>query len=166
MLQVDAAYDCLSTIAANGLLQVDAAFDYSAPNSQLPRRNGRRPTRSASALAQAPAGARIAFSRVQKSSILILRYPCRRDARDPSYRTSLPILQTPKLLDGNESFQEQPRTLRNNQNLSICRCVSLSVGLSVLFISFVACFKMANNRPWGANNESPGWSWWSWYWFL
>ena len=27
-------------------------------------------------------------------------------------------------------------------------------------------FKIANNRPWGANNESPGWSWWSWYWFL
>ena len=20
--------------------------------------------------------------------------------------------------------------------------------------------------PGGANNESPGWSWWSWYWFL
>ena len=26
-------------------------------------------------------------------------------------------------------------------------------------------FKMANNRPCGANNESPRWSWWSWCWF-
>ena len=23
--------------------------------------------------------------------------------------------------------------------------------------------KTLNDRPWGANNESPGWSWWSWY---
>ena len=31
LLQVDAAYDCLASNAANGLLQVDAASGYSAP---------------------------------------------------------------------------------------------------------------------------------------
>ena len=54
LLQVDAAYDCLASIAANGLLQVDAASDYPAPISQLPRRNGRSPGRSAAAPADAP----------------------------------------------------------------------------------------------------------------
>ena len=33
LLQVDAAYYCLASTAANGLLQVDAASDYSAPTS-------------------------------------------------------------------------------------------------------------------------------------
>ena len=33
LLQVDAAYDCLASTAANGLLPVDAASDYSAPIS-------------------------------------------------------------------------------------------------------------------------------------